>query len=114
MALAGHMNHDDPFRVFISVPARTCQSRSDTEGLPWGMAVDTGRSEAPAGMARERDRRPRAVSRRLYLPTVAVAGLAAWLGWRGWTELAESGPGLIRGRWKRLWLLTYSERCRAP
>ena len=56
------------------------------------MAVDTGRSEAPAGMAREHDRRPRAVSRRLYLPTVAVAGLAAWLGWRGWTELAESGP----------------------
>ena len=30
-------------------------------------------------------------ARRLYLPTVIIAGLAAWLGWQGWTELSESG-----------------------
>jgi sterol desaturase/sphingolipid hydroxylase (fatty acid hydroxylase superfamily) len=31
------------------------------------------------------------VSRRLYLPTVVIAGLAAWLSWQGWEELGESG-----------------------
>jgi sterol desaturase/sphingolipid hydroxylase (fatty acid hydroxylase superfamily) len=29
--------------------------------------------------------------RGLYLPTVLIAGLAAWLGWRGWGELSEFG-----------------------
>jgi sterol desaturase/sphingolipid hydroxylase (fatty acid hydroxylase superfamily) len=32
--------------------------------------------------------------RRLYLPTVVVAGLACWLSWRGW--LALSGSGIAR------------------
>ena len=32
------------------------------------------------------------VSRRLYLPAVLVAGLAAWLAWRGRTALAGYGP----------------------
>ena len=30
--------------------------------------------------------------RRLYLPTVVVAGLAAWLSWLGWETLARYGP----------------------
>ena len=32
------------------------------------------------------------VSRRLYLPTVAMAGVTAWLSWRGWTALEGFGP----------------------
>ena len=40
--------------------------------------------------------RPRAAAaasgaRRLYLPTVIVAGIAGWLGWRGWTQLSDFG-----------------------
>jgi len=30
-------------------------------------------------------------SRRLYLPTIVIAGLAAWLSYRGWTALAQTG-----------------------
>jgi sterol desaturase/sphingolipid hydroxylase (fatty acid hydroxylase superfamily) len=30
-------------------------------------------------------------SRRLYLPTIAIAGVAAWLSWRGWNALGQSG-----------------------
>ena len=33
----------------------------------------------------------RRVSRGLYLPTIAIAGLAAWLSWRGWSALAQTG-----------------------
>ncbi|MGH3274294.1 MAG: sterol desaturase family protein [Streptosporangiaceae bacterium] len=33
-------------------------------------------------------------ARRLYLPTVIIAGVAGWLGWLGWAEL--SGFGLTR------------------
>jgi sterol desaturase/sphingolipid hydroxylase (fatty acid hydroxylase superfamily) len=29
--------------------------------------------------------------RRLYLPTVLIAGLATWLAWRGWAELSQTG-----------------------
>ena len=38
-------------------------------------------------------RRPTAAahSRRLYLPTIVIAGLAAWLSYRGWTALAQTG-----------------------
>jgi sterol desaturase/sphingolipid hydroxylase (fatty acid hydroxylase superfamily) len=32
--------------------------------------------------------------RRLYLPTLVIAGLAAWLSWRGW--LALGGSGVVR------------------
>jgi sterol desaturase/sphingolipid hydroxylase (fatty acid hydroxylase superfamily) len=28
---------------------------------------------------------------RLYLPTLAIAGLAAWLSWRGWLAIGQSG-----------------------
>jgi sterol desaturase/sphingolipid hydroxylase (fatty acid hydroxylase superfamily) len=28
---------------------------------------------------------------RLYLPTVAIAGLACWLSWRGWLALSQTG-----------------------
>ncbi len=31
------------------------------------------------------------VSRGLYLPTVAIAGAAAWLSWRGWEALGQVG-----------------------
>ena len=30
-------------------------------------------------------------SRRVCLPTIAVAGLAAWLSWRGWAALGPTG-----------------------
>jgi sterol desaturase/sphingolipid hydroxylase (fatty acid hydroxylase superfamily) len=33
-----------------------------------------------------------ASSRRLYLPTIVVAGLAGWLSWLGWQQLAQYGP----------------------
>jgi sterol desaturase/sphingolipid hydroxylase (fatty acid hydroxylase superfamily) len=29
--------------------------------------------------------------RRIYLPTIVIAGLAAWLSWRGWTALGQDG-----------------------
>jgi hypothetical protein len=29
-------------------------------------------------------------SRRLYLPTIVIAGLAAWLSYRGWTALGRT------------------------
>jgi TRAP-type C4-dicarboxylate transport system permease small subunit len=32
------------------------------------------------------------VSRRLYLPTVVMAGITAWLSWRGWSALEQFGP----------------------
>jgi len=40
----------------------------------------TGTAPAPAG-----------ASRRLYLPTIVIAGLAASLSYRGWTALAGTG-----------------------
>ena len=33
----------------------------------------------------------RRVSRGLYLPTLVITGLAAWLTWRGWNALAQFG-----------------------
>jgi sterol desaturase/sphingolipid hydroxylase (fatty acid hydroxylase superfamily) len=36
----------------------------------------------------------RRAGRRLYLPTIAITGLAAWLSWRGWEVLGR--PGLAR------------------
>ncbi len=40
--------------------------------------------------------------RRLYLPTIVIAGLAAWLSWRGWSVLGQSGVGrsINAGRWE--------------
>ena len=34
---------------------------------------------------------PAGASRRLYLPTIVIAGLAASLSYRGWTALAGTG-----------------------
>jgi sterol desaturase/sphingolipid hydroxylase (fatty acid hydroxylase superfamily) len=47
-------------------------------------AADLERGSAQAPPARIRERR-------LYLPTVVIAGIAAWLGWRGWTSLSDFG-----------------------
>lgn len=33
----------------------------------------------------------RRASRGLYLPTIAITGLPAWLSWRGWRALAQTG-----------------------
>jgi sterol desaturase/sphingolipid hydroxylase (fatty acid hydroxylase superfamily) len=33
----------------------------------------------------------RRLSRGLYLPTIAITGLAVWLSWRGWNALAQFG-----------------------
>jgi sterol desaturase/sphingolipid hydroxylase (fatty acid hydroxylase superfamily) len=33
----------------------------------------------------------RRLSRGLYLPTIVITGLAAWLSWRGWNALAQFG-----------------------
>jgi sterol desaturase/sphingolipid hydroxylase (fatty acid hydroxylase superfamily) len=40
---------------------------------------------APAAAGRARTR--------LYLPTIAITGVAAWLSWRGWEVLGQSGFG---------------------
>jgi len=40
------------------------------------------------GPATGADRR---LSRGLYLPTIAITGLAVWLSWRGWNALAQFG-----------------------
>jgi sterol desaturase/sphingolipid hydroxylase (fatty acid hydroxylase superfamily) len=56
------------------------------------------RSDGPA-----HDRsRFRCRSGRLYLPTFGVAGLAAWLAWRGWTVLGRDsvGPSIHAGRYE--------------
>ena len=52
------------------------------------MQADTAESEAEQvpGLTRR-------ASRRLYLPTLAIAGLAAWLSWRGWNALGQAGIG---------------------
>lgn len=44
----------------------------------------------------------RRVSRRLYLPTLVITGLAAWLTWRGWNALAQFGiaQAVNAGRWE--------------
>ena len=58
-----------------------------TAGL--GIAGQAGPGTAAPGAA------PRIAGRtlrRLYLPTVVVAGLAAWLSWLGWETLARYGP----------------------
>jgi sterol desaturase/sphingolipid hydroxylase (fatty acid hydroxylase superfamily) len=55
----------------------------------------TGRSAVSAATDLAR-RGPRGAAagpgaRRLYLPTVVIAGIAGWLGWRGWTQLSDFG-----------------------
>jgi hypothetical protein len=45
---------------------------------------------APAGTVPRRGSAK--VGRRLYLPTIVIAGLAVWLSLRGWHVLAQVGP----------------------
>jgi sterol desaturase/sphingolipid hydroxylase (fatty acid hydroxylase superfamily) len=57
--------------------------------VPINMQVETvepgvGQAESAAGPVRR-------TSRRLYLPTVVIAGLAVWLTWRGWNDLGQFG-----------------------
>ena len=40
-------------------------------------------------MAQENTQVTARTMRRLYLPTLVIAGLAAWLSWRGWTALGQ-------------------------
>jgi len=56
------------------------------------MAAEPGALGAPAARAAEKPVTRGASAGRLCLPTVAVAGFAAWLSWLGWAELSESGP----------------------
>jgi sterol desaturase/sphingolipid hydroxylase (fatty acid hydroxylase superfamily) len=59
------------------------------------MAADPGPSAAlasPVAPAPDQAAPPGPSARRLYLPTVVVAGLAAWLSWLGWHALAQYGP----------------------
>jgi sterol desaturase/sphingolipid hydroxylase (fatty acid hydroxylase superfamily) len=58
-----------------------------------GRAVVSTAAQIPAVSNRERTsgQMTARVSRRLYLPTVVIAALAAWLSWQGWNELGESG-----------------------
>ncbi len=51
------------------------------------MVAEPGYLAPPAGY----DRPPAGAAKRLYLPTAVVAGLAAYLGWRGWTALSGYG-----------------------
>jgi sterol desaturase/sphingolipid hydroxylase (fatty acid hydroxylase superfamily) len=55
-------------------------------------AADLERDPAPVPGAPFRYAAPRAAAwRRVYLPTVIVAGLAGWLGWTGWEQLSALG-----------------------
>jgi sterol desaturase/sphingolipid hydroxylase (fatty acid hydroxylase superfamily) len=65
-------------------PAWARESRPRSRQAPALPVVGQQRaSQAPASK--------RLASRRIYLPTVAIAILAAWLSWRGWTALAQTG-----------------------
>jgi hypothetical protein len=79
-------------------------SRLNLPSVPYAiMNMQVGRVEtAPAPTAESQaptaeSRRPAAEShslragRRLYVPTIVIAGLAAWLSYRGWTALAQTG-----------------------
>jgi len=51
---------------------------------------DTGRVEDRSGTVPDEASAHR--GRRLYLPAIVIAGLAAWLSWRGWSALEQFGP----------------------
>ena len=57
--------------------------------------MQVGRVEtAPAAAERQgptAERKSYRAGRRLYTPTIVIAGLAAWLGYRGWTALSQAG-----------------------
>jgi len=58
-----------------------------------GSADTPGAVGAPAGTVPDGgDGGSAKTGRRLYLPTVVMAGITAWLSWRGWTALEQFGP----------------------
>jgi sterol desaturase/sphingolipid hydroxylase (fatty acid hydroxylase superfamily) len=61
----------------------------------------TAVAEPGTGTVRSGQRR-RWRAGRLYLPTVAIAALAGWLSWRGWTQLGPDGAGrsIAAGRYQ--------------
>src|SRR5215470_18433957 len=63
---------------------------TDTRGRNAGVssATESGGERVPGGISAR-------ASRRLYLPTVVIAGLAAWLSWQGWEALEQSGVGRV-------------------
>jgi sterol desaturase/sphingolipid hydroxylase (fatty acid hydroxylase superfamily) len=64
-------------------------------GAPMTTVAGPGTSTAAPG----RDRRRQAG--RLYLPTCAIAALAGWLSWQGWTELGPAaGRSIAAGRYQ--------------
>ncbi len=63
--------------------------RVRTAPAPAGASQQLAESRKPA--QRQRASRASWASRRLYLPTIVIAGLAAWLSYRGWTALAGTG-----------------------
>ena len=56
-------------------------------GRVWTAPPPAGEGQGPAQSQR--------ASRRLYLPTIVIASLAAWLSWRGWTALGQTGVGVV-------------------
>jgi sterol desaturase/sphingolipid hydroxylase (fatty acid hydroxylase superfamily) len=66
------------------------------------MTADPGAAPAlasPIAQDREEAAAAGTSARRIYLPTVVVAGLAAWLSWLGWRALAQYGP-VVHSIWK--------------
>jgi sterol desaturase/sphingolipid hydroxylase (fatty acid hydroxylase superfamily) len=56
------------------------------------MAAEPVVIDSPAAQVREQAEAPGISLRRVCLPSVVVAGLAAWLSWLGWEALAQYGP----------------------
>jgi hypothetical protein len=56
------------------------------------MAAEPVVIDSPAARVRENAEGPGISVRRVCLPSVVIAGLAAWLSWLGWQALAQYGP----------------------
>jgi sterol desaturase/sphingolipid hydroxylase (fatty acid hydroxylase superfamily) len=56
------------------------------------MAAEPVVIDSPAEQVREKAEAPGISLRRVCLPSVVIAGLAAWLSWLGWGVLAQYGP----------------------
>ena len=66
--------------------ARSATGMDSAEGnVGVSTATESGSGTVPGEISAR-------VSRRLYLPTVAMAGVTAWLSWRGWTALEGLAP----------------------
>jgi sterol desaturase/sphingolipid hydroxylase (fatty acid hydroxylase superfamily) len=55
------------------------------------MQLETAEADPAHAAARPSRWITRWGSRRFYLPTLVIAGLAAWLSWRGWNALGQAG-----------------------